>query len=172
MKALKLEELPITQKIVQDQFIYKDGILIRKSTGREANKNYKGWHGYRRMKINGRKYSQHRIIFLYHHGYLPDQLDHIDRNKLNNKIENLREATGSDNCSNRGLGCNNKSGYKGVHWDKLGKRWRAMIKINYKQRALGSFDNKEEAALAYDLKAQEIHGAFAYQNRIEGDINV
>jgi len=158
----------LTQKLIKKLFLYDNGILYRKSTKKPACPN-SIVKGYGTVKINNKNYKQHRIIFLYHHGYLPKALDHIDRNKLNNKIENLRPATKNGNNHNVGLSSHNTSGYKGVYFHKPRKKWRAMIKINRKQIAIGRFDTKEEAALAYNKGALKYHGKFAYQNKIPSD---
>jgi len=63
------------------------------------------------------------LIFLYHHGYLPKFVDHIDGNKKNNRIENLREATKSQNAMNQKVSTRNTSGIKGVMWHKRDKKW-------------------------------------------------
>lgn len=88
--------------------------------------------------------------------------DHKDRNKLNNTQENLRPATISQNNANKPP-ANTASGYKGVHKTKS-KKWQAIIYFKGKNHNIGSFDFPEDAAKAYDAKALEIFGDFAYQN--------
>ena len=73
---------------------------------------------YYQIRLNYKNYLVHRLIFLYHHNYLPKVIDHIDRNKLNNKIENLREVTHSQNLMNCKSYKNSSSKYKGVTWIK------------------------------------------------------
>jgi hypothetical protein len=101
------------------------------------------------MKINQKAHLAHRLVFLYHRGYLPEFIDHIDQNKLNNKIENLREITNSENQHNKGLNRNNSSGYKGVSWKRNHKKWRAGVQVNKKEIHLGYYDTPEEAYKAY-----------------------
>ncbi len=89
----------------------------------------------------------HRLVA---QAFLPNQenkqeVDHIDNNKLNNKLANLRWVTKSQNNQNRLLYKNNKSGTKGVRWTEENQKWRAYIKINGKQIHLGYFINKEDA---------------------------
>ena len=88
--------------------------------------------------------------------------DHINHNTLDNREENLRVCTNSQNLMSRGKQSNNTSGYKGV--GKKGKMWGAQIKINGKYKFLGTWHTPEEAAIAYDTAARIIHGEFAYQN--------
>lgn len=100
--------------------------------------------------------------------FLPDfneklHVDHIDRNPLNNCIENLRMATCRQNGINRPRQKNNTSGYKGIIWVKTHKKWCAKIKYNQKNIHLGYFDNIENAREAYNTKAKELFGEFAYQ---------
>src|SRR5258706_9298731 len=108
-------------------------------------------NGYKSIFIEGRKYLFHRMIFLWHHGYLPKYIDHIDRNKYNNKIENLRPTTISLNGANRKINKTSKSGYKGVHWNNFVQHWVASIKKNKKRIYIGRFNKKEDAARAYNI---------------------
>jgi len=93
-----------------------------------------------------------------------DYVDHIDRNGLNNQRSNLRICTKSQNGISRPAQSNNTSGYKGVTWDKTRKKWKAQIMLNQKGIFIGRFNTPEEAATAYDKKAIEIFGEFAYTN--------
>ena len=103
---------------------------------------------------------EHRLVFLWHHGYLPKQIDHINLNKTDNRIENLREANSSTNQMNVPVRVFTKSGLKGVHWDQSRGKWMARIKINGKHVFLGRFDTPEEAYEARKA-AQHLHGEFA-----------
>jgi hypothetical protein len=105
--------------------------------------------GYKNIQIKRRQYPAHRLIFLYHNGYLPKTIDHVDRNKSNNKIENLREVTGSENALNTKKYKTNTSGYKGVSWSKNAKKWAAQIVVNKKRIYLGLHDTAELAYEAY-----------------------
>ena len=80
-----------------------------------------------------------------HHGYMPDQVDHINRNKKDNRIENLRECTTHENMCNQGLRKNNKSGCKGVHFNKGKQAWEASITHKGSRDHLGSFKNIKDA---------------------------
>ncbi len=103
--------------------------------------------GYISIKVDGRKFLSHRLAWLYIHGYFPEnQIDHIDRNPSNNRINNLREVSQSCNSKNCGISTRNKSGITGVSWDKSKERWRAGIKANGKNMKIGIAKSKEEAA--------------------------
>jgi hypothetical protein len=91
-------------------------------------------------------------------------VDHIDRNGLNNRRENLRIATASENQHNRGKAVNNTSGYIGVSWHKKSGKWQAMIKVNGGAKHLGLFACPVAAAKARDKAAIELHGEFASLN--------
>lgn len=117
--------------------------------------------GYLMCKIDGVYYTHHRLAWLYVYGKWPlDQLDHIDCNKLNNSILNLREASRSQNMCNKNKMSHNTSGYKGVFWDKQSQKWKAQITINKKQKCLGRFDCPKKAYEVYCEKAKELHLEF------------
>jgi hypothetical protein len=118
--------------------------------------------GYRSIGLNGRQYLVHRVVWFFEKGEWPKgSLDHINGIKHDNRIENLREATRSQNGANRGKEARNTSGFKGVSWYKQNKRWMAHIKFNGKCLCLGYFDDPEEAHHAYKMKALELFGDFA-----------
>lgn len=109
--------------------------------------------GYRAIKIKGKIYREHHLVFLFHKGKLPlDEIDHVNRVYFDNRIENLREATRTTNCRNRkGWGTHSK--YKGVVRSKRGRPWTTTISINSKTYHLGTFNCEIEAAKAYDIAA-------------------
>lgn len=101
--------------------------------------------GYIRIKINKKSYMAHRLAWLYVYGEFPTQLlDHKNRNRIDNRISNLREASDALNSKNQSLYKNNVSGFHGV--TKHGNRWRARINVNGVKLHLGVFDTIEEAA--------------------------
>lgn len=108
----------------------------------------------------------HNAIWEWHHGPIPDDLtvDHIDRNTLNNQLSNFRLATFSQQMQNRGLFKNNKSGYRGVGWHKGCEKWQARIRVDGKLIHLGYYDDKDDAARAYDAAARIHFGEFAVLN--------
>ena len=138
-----------------EMFEYIDGQLVFKDNWH--SKQRKGQSvtsvnncGYLKVCIDKKNYLVHRLIFLMHHGYLPELLDHIDMDKLNNRIENLRDADKELNSWNRGLQANNTSGFRGVSWNKAAGKWHAYIKIKGKRKHLGLFSTPEEASAAYE----------------------
>jgi len=145
----------LTQKRVKALFIYRDdGALVRKVPLPYCKDVYLGTDPTKYAYINVDKvtYRLHRIVWLYHKGYLPEHgIDHKDRIKSNTKIQNLREATQVCNMRNTGLNKNNKSGVKGVCWFKSLNKWHAQMTIQTKNKNLGlykDFDNAVCARLA------------------------
>lgn len=122
-------------------------------------------NGYPHGTIFGCQQRAHRVIWAIVHGREPKvHIDHINGDKADNRIVNLREADASENKYNIGIRTDNKSGYKGVHWFRERGRWIAGIRCQGKSQHLGYFDTPEEAARAYDAAARELHGAFAWLN--------
>lgn len=103
----------------------------------------------------------HRLIMAEPHGY---QIDHKNGNRLDCRKVNLRIVTNQQNGFNRGLPSNNKSGAKGVCWDKARQKWTVGIGLNGKRIALGRFSSKEAAIAAYNTAAAKLHGEFARLN--------
>ena len=116
--------------------------------------------GYYCVTINKKSFRIHRLIWLYHKGFLPDIIDHKDLNKLNNRIENLREATIQQNNANKsGLGSN--TGFKGIRWVQSRKKYKVYITHNHVNYYLGLFTNLDEAVEAHRKKNLELNGEFA-----------
>lgn len=112
--------------------------------------------GYRTIRLSGCGYLAHRLIWMHHHGKLPDrQIDHIDRDKLNNRIENLRDVPQSINLLNRDKP--NKTGFAGV--TKARNKFRAGLGIFGKTVHLGTFDTAEEAHEAFKIAHVAAYGA-------------
>lgn len=169
--------MQITQKLLHEYFDYdeKRGNLLHKNP---RNKSYKGkaagciqTNGYKRIKIKGKLYMAHRLIWLYIYGSWPkNDIDHINGNQADNRIENLRNADKKQNTHNQKKQKNNRSGYKGVVTDSrlIGRKkpYRAGIYHNGKSEYLGFFATAEEAAAAYNEAALKYHGEFARLNEI------
>lgn len=99
------------------------------------------------------------------------QIDHINGDKLDNRKQNLRFCSDSQNRFNTPRYRNNTSGYKGVSWDKEKKKWKAQIAHFKKHVFIGRFNSAIEAARAYDVAAMRLHGPFAKTNKILGLIS-
>lgn len=130
--------------------------------GRKAG--YLGSEGHRYVQIfvDGQLYLGHRLAWLYVHGSFPlSGVDHIDGNPANNRIDNLRPASQSQNASNMKTPCVNTSGHKGVTWDKGHNLWIGHVKKNYKYVLRSYFRTKEEAIAAVALAREKFHGEFA-----------
>ena len=118
--------------------------------------------GRRYIRVHGKLYQESHIVWLWHFGELPTELDHKDKNRENNKIENLRVCTRSENLMNKGKRPENTSGYKGVF--KNGQKgWMARCCKKY----LGTYSDKEKAAEAYNKYARETFGPFAELNEVK-----
>lgn len=152
--------------ILKQQFTYKDGELYwavsRKGVTKGAiASRINPTTGYRDTRLFRKVYQTHRLIFLLHHEYTPQYVDHIDGNPLNNRIENLRPCTKSQNACNQKLRSNSKSGVRGVSWISRNSKWVARVGIEGKQLYLGLFDTIEEATNAVEKARQKHYGEFA-----------
>lgn len=116
--------------------------------------------GYIQVNYKGKIYRGHRIIFLLVHGYLPKMIDHINGNRLDNRIENLRPANECKNSQNASMSKNNTSGIKGVYFDKNRQKWSAEVGANNKRHRLGRFSTKFDAACAVYSARNRLHGEF------------
>ena len=130
-------------------------VLDRPKPSSRATTDYRGgkigWRGVTKDAM------AHRVIFLLHHGYLPkppNSIDHINNDGTDNRICNLREATPKMQSANTRISKSNKSGYKGVSYDKSRKKWRAQITMNGKKKNLGLYTEMKDA-IAARKKAQE-----------------
>jgi hypothetical protein len=128
--------------------------------------HYDGNKGYRRVRVFGHYIGEHRLAWLLYYGEWPlEQLDHINGIKDDNRICNLRPASNSQNAVNKPARNDNKLGVKGVFYEKNMtriKRYRAVIKINGKQKSLGYFLTVDEAKEAYKKAALQNYGEYAW----------
>ena len=120
--------------------------------------------GYLRISVESTKWKAHQIVFWLHHGYIPKIIDHVDRNILNNRIENLRDVSSKQNSMNSGAHADGEVGYKGV--SKSRGKFRARITVKDSVIHLGTFNTAEEAAMAYNNAAKKHLGEFAFLNKI------
>jgi hypothetical protein len=160
----------ITKDLISEYFDYKDGALYWKKVahqnqngliGKEAG--FKHSTGYRHITWFGKQHKAHRLIFLLVHGYMPKEIDHINGNRADNSIENLREVTRSQNQCNKTVSQNNTSGYKGVTWHKNTGKWMVRLEKNGISKCFGYYDDVELAGLVA-VEARDLH--FGKYNRI------
>jgi hypothetical protein len=145
-------------------FDYRDGALYwRVDRGSNAKAGARAGRmlptGYRSIHVSGRRYQEHRLVYLIHHGRMPVQIDHINGDKADNRIENLREADHSQNQVNTATR-RNESGYRGVRFVPKTGRWAARIYVSGAEIRIGTFATAKEASEAYKAKAAEIYGEF------------
>lgn len=124
-------------------------------------------NGYIRFGIGSRLYLAHRVIWLMQYGEWPDVIDHVDGDRSNNKIENLRSVTRPENSLNRRLPKSNRSGVIGVHWCTRSGKWAAAIKKNGHTKHVGYFDDINDAKEAR-LAAQALSGFHKNHGNING----
>ncbi len=170
--------LPL-QAVLRTRFDYdtENGVLIWRRVGDNAANGWNArWAGtpagsgavYKIVRISGVDYQLHRVVWGWHHGTIPAglEVDHIDGNPTNNRIENLRLATIQEQQRNGGGGkrADSPTTFRGVGFRKDTRRWRAYIDTGGKHLSLGCFDTDVEAAHAYDKAAREHFGAFARLN--------
>jgi hypothetical protein len=129
-------------------------------------KPHKSGYTYIRITVDGKakQFSLHRLAWLYVHGNLPEFVDHINHNRSDNRIENLRAVSRVENNKNQSIAKHNTSGHIGVSWHKGQKKWTAGIKVNYKRKHLGSYDNIDDAIRARK-KAEALYGFHANHGR-------
>ena len=157
----------ITQKRLKELFVYDKmtGIFTRKTTvgGQVAGTEIRAIDekGYVRVKIDRVEHRVHRLAWLYVYGSLPtDQIDHINQDKKDNRIANLREADNTLNQRNKTLYKCNKTGYSGVSWHKRDKKYYVVIASKH----YGSFDSLEFAGLV----ASEVYDKLGYHENHGG----
>lgn len=128
-----------------------------------AVRDSKGCRAARNVSDGGKQRRQwmHRVLMAAQPG---QEVDHINHDGLCNTRSNLRLCSKSENCCNRRLSSNSRSGFKGVSWNKYHKKWSAYISLGGKHRYLGYFSTKIQAAQAYNNAAVSLHGTFAFLN--------
>jgi len=160
--------MEVTHEFVQERFTYDpEGFLVwtaaanNQHIGKRAGYRKKDGYVYIDLFNNKKSVGAHRLIFLWHHGYLPPMLDHINRIKSDNRIENLREATPTQQNANKAINPRSATKHKGVAYEKSRNRYRARIKVQGKVKNIGRFKTPEEAHAAYMKAAIELFGEFA-----------
>jgi len=152
----------ITQARLRELFFYKQGKLLRK-IGVKGSPAFteigtRKPRGYMVAVVDRKMYRVHHLVWMYHYGYFVPELDHINRQRDDNRIENLRSCTHSQNLGNARARVHK---YKGVTFCKTTQKWRAQLNGH-----LGRFDTMEQAALAYNVAAINHFGEFANLNKV------
>lgn len=150
--------------ILHDLYEYKEGCLywkVKRPSIRIGDRA--GWlsgSGYRMINVQGKQIPEHRAIFAMHHGYFPYHVDHIDGNTTNNAIKNLRPATKAQNAWNCKLHSTNKSGVRGVYWNKLRNTWNAAVEVNGKKHHIGVYKELADAKAAIEAAREQFYGEY------------
>lgn len=132
------------------------GRIKKKPAGTKLSTGYIG------VVVGPKRYLAHRLCWALFHGEWPsDQIDHINGDKTDNRIANLREATNSQNGKNLNLSSRNTSGVSGVHFDTWAGRWKAAIKVGGKNINLGRWRDKESAVAARKRAEEQYFGKWA-----------
>ena len=152
--------------IIKDRFDYRDGNLFYKyDVGKRMKAGDKAGYytpnKYAYIVIDKNSYLIHRLIYLWHHKYLPDTLDHINNNRQDNRIENLRPATVSQNSQNRSISVRNTTGVKGVYFHKRKGLYVARIRSQQKNLFYRYCETIEEAEKCLQVAREKIHGEYA-----------
>lgn len=153
---------PIDAALVRQLFDYSDGVLSWKVKKGRANIGDTAWTnstGYKLFRFCGEQYQEHRLIWAWHYGDVPDGIDHINGDFLDNRVENLRPATHRQNMCNRKTPSHNKTGVKGVYMSH--GKYRAQITKDGNVFTLGSFLHLAEAKTVVENARKGLHMEFA-----------
>lgn len=161
-----MKGLSVKKQELEKLFDYVDGGLYWKiKPSNNVNVGDKAGsandRGYLFVQINKKKYSLHRLVYAYHHGYMPLFVDHIDNNKANNRIDNLRAVTKSQNQQNRKCNANSATKFKNVCWNARQAKWQVQVCVNKKRVVSKVFDDFELATLVAAEARDKFHGVFA-----------
>ena len=155
----------MTKDELNQLFTYKNGELFWNLPRKKIKVGNKAGSviskGYESICLNQKRYYTHRLIFMMFYGYMPKEIDHIDGNSLNNRIENLRESNRNSNMQNTKLSKLNTSGYKNVYWHNATHQWKVQLNANKKRIFIGSFDDLELAGLVAQEARNKYHKEFA-----------
>ncbi|MBR8343039.1 HNH endonuclease [Burkholderia ambifaria] len=156
------------------RMVYQDGNLLwANAWKKQLNGTIAGREdsdGYRRIHVPSiGMIGVHRLIFLLHHGFLPEFVDHIDGNPRNNSIENLRAATRHENARNVKTPVTNTSGRKGVYFIKATGKWQVSIRTNDKLKYIGVYASFDEACAARVQAERDYHGEYRRLTEQEED---
>lgn len=155
----------ITQEELKKLLEYKDGKFYSKVNrtrlriGEEAGGRCPST-GYYRVKIHNKLYKRARLVFLYHKGYFPLIVDHINGDITDDRIENIREADANTNQYNAKLRKDSTSKVKGVTWSKSHNKWQVRLGVNGKRKSIGYYEDFELASLVSEEARNKYHKEF------------
>ena len=150
----------LNQYEVLNYFNYKDGNLYKRFKEDKPMGSLTD-EGYVVVGFNKKSQFAHRVIFLMFNGYLPSCIDHIDGNKSNNRIENLRPATAKTNGYNQFIRQKTSSGIKNVTWHKIAKKWQVKFSADGHVKYFGLYNDIDYAKFVADAMRYKYHGNFA-----------
>jgi len=159
---------PRTLESVRDLIQYEpdSGLLFWRERGRDwfkSDRDHAWWStryagkpalnyvnpiGYKEGRVLNTSVLAHRVAWFCAHGEWPDCVDHINGDRADNRLSNLRSVDVQENAKNQALRADSTSGVTGVSWHTAGEKWRAYIRVDGKQITLGSFTDKDEAIAA------------------------
>jgi len=164
---------------IRGLFTYDSGYLYWKRRPRSDFKNGAGWYnfnnqfagtcagaarsdGRREIKIDGKSYKAARVIWAYHYSEWPTKMvDHINGDRSDDRIENLRLATPRQNAQNRSVSAKNSSGFTGISWHAPSDKWWVRITIDGKTKSFGLYEDLAEACLVAINMRKQLFGNFA-----------
>lgn len=137
---------------------HPNGYLIRKKNGKPCGQRANDAGGYACVKVGRKMLKAHRVIYAIVTGQMPDgQIDHIDQNRMNNRIENLRDVSQSENAHNSKIRKTNTSSFTGVYWYTQLQKWESNICVDSRLVHLGYFDDFDEAVQARKMAKIKYH---------------
>jgi len=140
-------------------------VRVKNQLSEGSHAGYIDSKGYLRIQIDGKNYMAHKLAWLSVYGTIPETIDHINQVKNDNRIENLRVVTHSENAKNKKIGAKNTSGCMGVTWKKSECRWVVRINADGKRVYLGSFAKYDDAVNARK-SAEKLYGYHTNHNKV------
>lgn len=161
------EHIMITQEELQSQLDYNKDTGIFTWKVRNSNRvkigdiaGNKHNRGYIELKVFGERHLAHRLAWLYCYGNIPTMIDHIDGDRSNNRISNLREVSHAENMYNSKVRSDNKSGIRCVSWNKRNNKWEVRVKVDGKLKNYGYYADIDEATKVAELVRKTHHTAY------------